>query len=52
MWGKKRNFVGLNFWARGYGVSIVGKNEVAVRCHIQKQEKEDQRLDARKMMAL
>ena len=43
--GRRRNFVGYHFWARGYWVSTVGKNEAAVRQYIQDQEKEDQRLD-------
>ena len=43
--GRRRNFVGQHFWARGYWVSTVGKNEAAVRKYIQEQEKEDQRLD-------
>ena len=43
--GKRRNFVGQHFWARGYWVSTVGHNEAAVRKYIQDQEKEDQRLD-------
>ena len=43
--GRRRNFVGQHFWARGYWVSTVGKNEAAVRRYIQEQEKEDQRLD-------
>jgi putative transposase len=43
--GRRRNFVGYHFWARGYWVSSVGKNEAAVRHYIQEQEKEDQRLD-------
>jgi putative transposase len=43
--GKKRNFVGQNFWARGYFVSTVGRDEEIVRRYIQNQEKEDQRLD-------
>jgi hypothetical protein len=43
--GKRRNFVGQHFWARGYWVSTVGHNEAAVRKYIQEQEKEDQRLD-------
>jgi putative transposase len=38
-------FVGQQFWARGYWVSTVGRDEVAVRRYIQEQEKEDQRLD-------
>jgi putative transposase len=43
--GRKKNFVGQNFWARGYYVSTVGKDEEAVRSYIQHQEKEDKRLD-------
>jgi putative transposase len=43
--GKRRNFVGRHFWARGYRVSTVGHNEAAIRKYIQDQEKEDQRLD-------
>ncbi len=43
--GRKKNFVGQNFWARGYCVSTVGKDEEAVRAYIQHQEKEDNRLD-------
>ena len=43
--GKKRNFTGQNFWARGYHVSTVGRDEARKRKYIQQQEKEDQRLD-------
>ncbi len=43
--GKRRNFVGQHFWARGYMVSRVGKDEAAVRKYIQEQEAEDRRLD-------
>jgi putative transposase len=50
--GRRRNFVGQHFWARGYWVSTVGKNEAAVRRYIQEQEKEDQRLDQLEMLAL
>ena len=42
---RKRNFVGQHFWARGFFVSTVGRDEAAIREYIQKQEKEDQRLD-------
>lgn len=42
---KRRDFVGQHFWARGYLVSTVGKDEAAVGEHIQEQEKEDHRLD-------
>jgi putative transposase len=43
--GRRRNFVGQHFWARGSWVSTVGKNEAAVRRYIQEQEKEDKRLE-------
>jgi putative transposase len=42
---RKRNFVGQHFWARGYFVSTVGRDEAVVRAYIQKQEEEDKRLD-------
>ena len=50
--GRRRNFVGQHFWARGYWVSTVGKNEAAVREYIQNQEKEDKRLEQLEMVAL
>jgi putative transposase len=43
--GRKKNFTGQNFWARGYLVSTVGRDEEMIRKYIQEQEKEDQRLD-------
>ena len=42
---RKRNFVGQHFWARGYFVSTVGRDEAVIRDYIKKQEDEDQRLD-------
>ena len=42
---RKRNFVGQHFWARGFFVSTVGKDEEAVREYIRNQEEEDKRLD-------
>ena len=42
---RKRNFVGQHFWARGYFVSTVGRDEAVIREYIQKQEQEDLRLD-------
>ena len=42
---RKRNFVGQHFWARGYFVSTVGRDEEIVREYIRKQEEEDKRLD-------
>ena len=40
---RKRNFVGQHFWARGYFVSTVGRDEAAVREYIRDQEREQQR---------
>ncbi len=42
---RQRNFTGQHFWARGFFVSTVGKDEEAVRKYIRDQEKEDRRLD-------
>ena len=43
--GKGRNFMGEHFWARGYYVSTVGRDEKQIREYIKKQEEEDQRID-------
>ena len=42
---RKRNFVGQHFWARGYFVTTVGRDEDAVREYIRNQEEADARLD-------
>jgi putative transposase len=42
---RKRNFVGQHFWARGYFVSTVGRDEAVIREYIRHQEKEDKRFD-------
>ncbi len=42
---RKRNFVGEHFWARGYFVSTVGRDEAVIREYIRRQEQEDIRLD-------
>jgi len=42
---RKRNFVGQHFWARGYFVSTVGRDEALIREYIRNQEHEDKRLD-------
>ena len=47
--GKRQNFVGQHFWARGYFVSTVGRDEASVREYIRNQEKEDERLDQLQM---
>ena len=41
--GRSRNFVGQHFWARGYFVSTVGRDERVIREYIQQQEREDRR---------
>ncbi len=43
--GRKRNFTGQHFWARGYYVSTVGIDEDMIRQYIQDQEAEDRRHD-------
>jgi putative transposase len=43
--GRQRNFTGQHFWARGYFVSTVGRDEQAIREYIQHQETEDRHLD-------
>ena len=43
--GRKKNFVGQHFWARGYFVSTVGRDEGLIRAYIQDHEMEDQRQD-------
>jgi putative transposase len=47
--GRQRNFTGEHFWARGYFVSTVGRDEKVIREYIQRQEQEDLRLDQMKM---
>jgi len=42
---RKRNFTGQHFWARGYFVTTVGRDEATIRAYIRNQEQEDQRLE-------
>ena len=42
---RKRNYVGQHFWARGYFVSTVGRDEAVIREYIRHQEREDRRID-------
>jgi len=42
---QRRNFVGQSFWACGYFVSTVGRDEEVIRNYIRNQEQEDQRLE-------
>lgn len=41
--GRKRNFNGAKFWARGYAVSTVGFEQEAVRKYIRHQEEFDKK---------
>ena len=43
--GQAGNFTGQHFWARGYFVSTVGRDETVIREYVRKQEAEDQRLE-------
>ena len=42
---RRRNYVGQHFWARGYFVSTVGRDEDVIREYIRNQEVEDARLE-------
>ncbi len=41
----RRNFAGQHFWARGYFVSTVGRDEEVIRNYIRHQEDVDRRVD-------
>ena len=41
---RKRNFVGQSFWARGYFVSTVGRDEAVIREYIRNQEEHHRRM--------
>jgi len=43
--GRRKNFTGQHFWARGYHVSTVGRDEAMIREYIKHQEKEDAKID-------
>jgi len=43
--GRRKNFTGQRFWARGYYVSTVGRDEDVVRNYIRHQEHEDRRIE-------
>jgi putative transposase len=47
--GRQRNFQGENFWARGYYVSTVGKDEEMIKAYIKNQETEDRQFDQRRL---
>ena len=43
--GRRKNFTSQSFWARGYYVSTVGKDEETVRNYIKHQEEEDKKIE-------
>ncbi len=45
----RRNFVGQHFWARGYFVSTIGRDEAAIKQYIRKQQEQDKRDDQLKL---
>ena len=47
--GRRKNFIGEEFWARGYHVNTVGRNEEAIHRYIKEQEREDRRIDQLKL---
>ena len=42
---KLRNFLAHKFWARGYFVSTIGRDEEMIRAYIRNQEMADKQLD-------
>ena len=42
---KGKNFTGHKFWARGYFVSTVGRDEETIRAYIRNQELQDRQMD-------
>lgn len=47
---RRRNFVGQHFWARGYFVSTVGRDEATIRNYIKHQEREDDRQEQHRLL--
>ena len=47
--GRRKKFTGQSYWARGYYVSTVGRDEAMVRQYIQHQEQEDRRIEQMKL---
>ena len=48
--GRVRNFTGEHFWARGYFVSTVGRDEKVIRDYIKRQEVEDHKSEQMKLL--
>ena len=47
--GHRHNFIGQNFWARGYFVSTVGRDEETILKYIKRQEEADKKIDQMKL---
>jgi len=50
--GRKRQFTGFHFWARGYCVSTVGLDEQMIRAYIRNQEAEEKRQESLRLEGL
>ena len=48
--GRKKNYVGQHFRARGYFASTVGRDEQVIRDYIRHHEAEDRRIDHLQLM--
>ena len=48
--GKNRNFTGEQFWARGYYVSTIGKDEAAIKEYVRRQQEEDHLFELMKLV--
>ena len=48
---RQRNFTGAKFWARGYFVSTIGRDEELIRRYIRDQEIADKRQDQHNLFA-
>ena len=48
--GSKPNFVGQNFWARGYCVSTIDLDEEMIRAYVRSQEEADKKSDQLKLL--
>ena len=47
---RKRNYMGQHFWARGYFVSTVGRDETVIRECIRQHEEEDRRQEQKRLI--
>jgi putative transposase len=50
--GRKRQFTGFHFWARGYCVSTVELDEQMIRAYIRNQEVEEKRQESLRLEGL